>query len=75
MQNLLLGACTGTVAATVCYPLDTVRRRMQMKGITYNGQLHAMQSIWANVRPHIASRVIDNSVRHGDLFSLLVAIK
>lgn len=50
VQNLLLGACTGTVAATVCYPLDTVRRRMQMKGVTYNGQLHAMQSIWAQVR-------------------------
>lgn len=45
--NLGLGAVTGTIAATVCYPLDTIRRRMQMKGNMYNGQLHAMQTIWA----------------------------
>ena len=49
VQNLLLGAATGTFAATVCYPLDTVRRRMQMKGKTYNGQIHAMTEIWAKV--------------------------
>jgi solute carrier family 25 (mitochondrial phosphate transporter), member 23/24/25/41 len=55
IPNLLLGAATGTVAATVCYPLDTVRRRMQMKGKTYNGQIHAMTQIWAQVRtgPHV----------------------
>lgn len=45
VANLALGGVTGTVAATVCYPLDTVRRRMQMKGKTYNGQLDAMRSI------------------------------
>lgn len=33
-------------AATVCYPLDTVRRRMQMKGQVYSSQLDAFQSIW-----------------------------
>lgn len=51
LSNLAVGAVTGTIAASVCYPLDTVRRQMQMKGKTYNGQLHAMQSIWKAVRP------------------------
>jgi solute carrier family 25 (mitochondrial phosphate transporter), member 23/24/25/41 len=50
VSNLALGGATGTIAATVCYPLDTVRRQMQMKGKTYNSQLHAMTSIWARVR-------------------------
>lgn len=49
VANLALGGITGTVAATVCYPLDTVRRRMQMKGKTYNGQLDAMRSILQKV--------------------------
>mmetsp|Transcript_45252 Transcript_45252/g.115807 ORF Transcript_45252/g.115807 Transcript_45252/m.115807 type:complete len:299 (-) Transcript_45252:65-961(-) len=45
MINFFLGATAGTVAATVCYPLDTVRRRMQMKGHVYDGQYHAMKTI------------------------------
>ena len=36
--NLLMGGAAGTVAATVCYPLDTIRRRMQMKGQMYSSQ-------------------------------------
>ncbi|KAF6257183.1 mitochondrial substrate carrier protein [Scenedesmus sp. NREL 46B-D3] len=47
VANLLMGGAAGTIAATVCYPLDTIRRRMQMRGVTYNNQLHAFQSIWA----------------------------
>eukprot|EP00879_Flechtneria_rotunda_P023903 GHRR01025314.1.p2 GENE.GHRR01025314.1~~GHRR01025314.1.p2 ORF type:complete len:176 (+),score=56.53 GHRR01025314.1:51-530(+) len=46
IANLFMGGAAGTVAATICYPLDTIRRRMQMKGQTYNNQLHAFQSIW-----------------------------
>ncbi|KIZ05503.1 Thylakoid ADP,ATP carrier protein, chloroplastic [Monoraphidium neglectum] len=44
--NLLVGAASGTLAATACYPLDTVRRRMQMRGHAYDGQLHALSTIW-----------------------------
>ena len=49
VSNLLMGATAGTVAATVCYPLDTVRRRMQMKGseTMYSGQMDALRKIWA----------------------------
>lgn len=47
VSNLLMGATAGTIAASSCYPLDTVRRRMQMKGNTYRNQLHALSTIWA----------------------------
>jgi solute carrier family 25 (mitochondrial phosphate transporter), member 23/24/25/41 len=44
--NLLLGGAAGTLAATVCYPLDTIRRRMQMKGRMYASQADAFATIW-----------------------------
>ena len=49
ITNLFIGATAGTTAASVCYPLDTVRRRMQMKGSEhmYNNQWHALKTIWA----------------------------
>jgi solute carrier family 25 (mitochondrial phosphate transporter), member 23/24/25/41 len=47
-SNLLVGAASGTLAATVCYPLDTVRRRMQMRGHDYLGQADALRKIWAS---------------------------
>ena len=46
MLNLVLGGLTGCFAATCCYPLDTVRRRMQMKGDFYTSQLDAFRSMW-----------------------------
>ena len=30
----------------MCYPLDTIRRRMQMKGKTYNGMMDAFVTIF-----------------------------
>ncbi|CAL6282277.1 unnamed protein product [Bathycoccus prasinos] len=45
MANLVIGGASGTFSATVCYPLDTIRRRMQMKGKTYNGMADAMTTI------------------------------
>jgi solute carrier family 25 phosphate transporter 23/24/25/41 len=46
MANLALGGLAGTVAATVCYPLDTIRRRMQMRGVMYASQADAFATIW-----------------------------
>jgi solute carrier family 25 phosphate transporter 23/24/25/41 len=46
LSNLALGGLAGTIAATVCYPLDTIRRRMQMKGQLYKNQADAFVTIW-----------------------------
>ena len=46
MANLGLGGMAGTLAATVCYPLDTIRRRMQMRGQMYRHQADAFATIW-----------------------------
>ncbi|KAG1674436.1 hypothetical protein FOA52_012964 [Chlamydomonas sp. UWO 241] len=45
VANFMLGAVSGTLAASICYPLDTVRRRMQMKGTVYRNQLDAIATI------------------------------
>jgi len=47
ISNLVVGGASGTFSATVCYPLDTIRRRMQMKGKTYDGMGDAFRTIWA----------------------------
>ena len=51
MHNLGLGAASGLLAASVCFPLDTVRRQMQMRTCMYQGQVDAMACIWRSVRP------------------------
>jgi solute carrier family 25 phosphate transporter 23/24/25/41 len=44
-SNLVLGGLAGTAAASACYPLDTVRRRMQMRGRTYDSLFDALRTI------------------------------
>jgi solute carrier family 25 (mitochondrial phosphate transporter), member 23/24/25/41 len=46
--SLGVGALSGTLAATVCYPLDTVRRQMQMQDSPYSSQIDAFRTIWKN---------------------------
>lgn len=45
VTNLGIGSATGMFAATVCYPLDTVRRRMQMKDSGYKSIADALLRI------------------------------
>jgi len=49
--QLACGAIAGAVAQTVSYPLDVVRRRMQLSGMSsrlpnYASTAHAFRSIW-----------------------------
>ena len=45
VTNLCVGSATGMFAASMCYPLDTVRRRMQMKDSNYKGVIDALWTI------------------------------
>jgi hypothetical protein len=49
VHNLGLGAASGLLASSVCFPLDTVRRQMQMRTCMYRGQADAMTCIWRSV--------------------------
>lgn len=46
---MVMGGAAGTLASSLCYPLDTIRRRMQMVGRVYDGQLDAFATIWREV--------------------------
>jgi len=45
LHTLSLGAAAGLFAQSVCYPLDTIRRRQQIKGKHYNGTVDAILKI------------------------------
>lgn len=53
LSSLLCGSVSGAISATITFPLDLVRRRLQMQGFggsrarEYNGFLDAFRSIWA----------------------------
>ena len=66
------GAAAGLFAQSICFPLDTIRRRMQMKGINYNGVLHAVSEIaskegvrgfYRGVVPNAVKIVPNNGIR------------
>ncbi|KZV40856.1 thylakoid ADP,ATP carrier protein, chloroplastic-like [Dorcoceras hygrometricum] len=45
--SLVTALVSATVATTLCYPLDTIRRQMQMKGTPYTTVLDAFPGIVA----------------------------
>lgn len=69
---LLLGAAAGIVAQSICYPLDTVRRRMQLKDSGYTSIGNAFSTIlrkegpggfYKGMAPNILKVVPNNAIR------------
>ena len=70
--TLAIGAAAGLTAQSVCHPLDTLRRRLQMQGHTYNGLLDAIkrisaeegvQGFYRGVIPNAVKIVPNNAIR------------
>lgn len=47
--SLATALLSATFATLMCYPLDTVRRQMQMKGTPYNTIFDAIPGSWLNL--------------------------
>ena len=84
MAILGLGACAGLFAQSVCYPLDTVRRSMQMPNHSYKGvancfyqiatnpQGNGIRSFYKGLLPNAIKIVPNNGIRFV-IYSKLVA--
>ena len=46
--RMVLAACSGMVAATVCHPLDVIRVQMQTEGTQFKSTVDAGLSIYRN---------------------------
>ena len=44
--TLGLGACAGLFAQSICFPLDTIRRRMLFPGQHYSSVLNAFKTVF-----------------------------
>ena len=44
---LMMGAGAAVVSQSICYPLDTIRRRMQLEGMPYK---HGLDALWQIIR-------------------------
>jgi solute carrier family 25 phosphate transporter 23/24/25/41 len=75
-----MGAVAGLVAQSVCYPLDTIRRRSEVFGKNYNSIPHAVSTIYKKEgvsgfykgMPANAAKIIPNNFFRFFIFNSLV---